>query len=349
MAAPDKDQTIGRLAVSRGIISQSQLRQCIEEQQKSARPLPLAVILLKKGFLDDRDLETLMEASERIAGAKTTSQENTTSREEVGSKASAYSDALGSLIDSGEGKAVKPGPQRSRTVETPGGMGIAAMADALDAPAAPRKKPVESSGPSLVGDSLSAMEAMEAGGKRRGSAPPPDEVPAAGARRRPAEGEDGPASFDRKSVGTGLVNTSALPDLDDEPAPPPRRGRPAPVEEPAARRGGPPPADDEMIVPPKRRPTEPPKVAEKPKDDGKPADYDKVSVTSGLVNTSALPDLDDEPAPPPRRGRPAPVEEPAARRGGPPPADDDMIVPPKRRPTEPPKVAEKPKDDGKPA
>ncbi|KAF0241420.1 MAG: hypothetical protein FD180_4464 [Planctomycetota bacterium] len=346
--AADKDQTIGRLAVSRGIISQSQLRQCLEEQGKAARPLPLAVILLKKGFLDDRDLETLMEASERIAGAKTTSQENSTAKDETGSKASAYSDALGSLIDSGEGKAIKP-PQRSRTVDAPGGMGIAAMADALDTPPPPRRKAAESSGPSLLGDSLSAMDAMEAAPKKKPAAPPPEE-PAA--RRKPASEDNGPASFDKVSVGTGLVNTSALPDLDDDPAPPPKRAaRPAPAAEesaPVARRAGPPPADDDMLVPVKKRPTEPPKVAPR-KDEGGLANYDKVSVTSGLVDTSALPDLDDDPAPPPKKaGRPAPpVEEPApvARRGGPPPADDEMLIPPRKRPSEPPKVAAK-KDDG---
>ncbi|NUN49483.1 MAG: hypothetical protein HUU15_11705 [Candidatus Brocadiae bacterium] len=249
--AADKDQTIGRLAVSRGIISQSQLRQCLEEQQKSARPLPLAVILLKKGFLDDSDLETLMEASERLGGVKTTSQENTTAHDHAQSSSSAYSDALGQLMDVTEGGGTPA--KRSRTVEGADGMNVAAMADAMEQGVKPKTRAQEAT-ESLLGDALKAMDGMSAeapvqhGGRRQ--APPQDDlIPPQKRKTEPPatrkKDDDGPAKYDKVSETTGLVDLSALPDLggDDEPAPPPKK---------AAGKSAPPP-EDEMLIPPKRK------------------------------------------------------------------------------------------------
>jgi len=71
-----KDALLGRIAVERGLISQTQLDECMREQRipagdpnqtigRSSGGPPLGVVLLSKGYIQNADLITLLEEQKR--------------------------------------------------------------------------------------------------------------------------------------------------------------------------------------------------------------------------------------------------------------------------------------------
>ncbi len=71
-----KDALLGRIAVERGLITQAQLDECMREQQvlggdpnqtigRSSGGRPLGLVMMSKGYIQDKDLITLLEEQNR--------------------------------------------------------------------------------------------------------------------------------------------------------------------------------------------------------------------------------------------------------------------------------------------
>lgn len=62
---PYGDFLIGRIALERGLVSVHQLADCLSDQQGSASADPLGTIMLRKGLITQRDLDTLLEEQKK--------------------------------------------------------------------------------------------------------------------------------------------------------------------------------------------------------------------------------------------------------------------------------------------
>ncbi len=63
--APRNDLLIGQIALEKGLITQAQLQEAVQEQSRSPQPRPIGSILLGKKFLDDRQLASVIDEQQR--------------------------------------------------------------------------------------------------------------------------------------------------------------------------------------------------------------------------------------------------------------------------------------------
>jgi len=65
MEPSPQDRKLGRIALKEKLISKDQLGECMAEQADAADYLPLGLLLIRKGYLDDQQLMTLSDVLER--------------------------------------------------------------------------------------------------------------------------------------------------------------------------------------------------------------------------------------------------------------------------------------------